>query len=110
MALTDDTVRVLQLIDHDAQFEFNQNQSGIEPVILNRIDLSAPNFVDQLSELIFSDGTGADFIARCQCGETEGNNKVGMTCPICETIVTRAILLEDDNLVCKNWIANPRSI
>ena len=107
MALSDDTVRVLQLINHDSQFEMNQNQSGVNPIILNKIDLSDPKYIDILSDLIFSDGSGADFIARCQCGETEGNNKTGMICPICETVVARANLLDDDNLVCQNWLSCP---
>lgn len=110
MSLTDNTVRVLQLIDHDKQFEFNQNQSGIDPIILNRFDLSDPDYIDKLSDLIFADGAGADFIARCQCGETEGNNKVGMICPICETEVSRSHFLDDNNLICQNWLSAPKEL
>jgi hypothetical protein len=110
MALTDPTYRVLRLINHDDQFTFNQNQAGSEPIILNTFDLSDPSFIDELSDHIFTDGAGADFIARCQCGETEGNNKVGMKCQICGTEVSRSNLLDDDNLVCKNWVACPSEL
>lgn len=107
---TDDTVRVLQLIDHDEQFSFNQHQSGVDPIILNKVDLSDPNFIETLSNLIFSDGAGADFIASCQCGQTEGNNKVGMICPICDTVVSTTHLLDDNNLVCRNWLSCPTEL
>ena len=108
--LTDDTMRVLQLIDHNKQFEFNQNQSGFEPIILNKFDLSNPDFIDELSRQIFSDSSGSDFIARCQCGELEGNNKMGMKCPVCESEVMTNHLLDDDNLVCRNWLAAPSEL
>lgn len=107
---SDDTVRVLQLIDHDKQFAYNQNQAGSDPVILNKEDLSDPNFIDNLSELIFSNGAGADFVARCQCGETEGDNKIGMTCPICSTKVLKNHLLDDNNLICRNWLSSPSNL
>lgn len=110
MTLTDNTFRVLRLVNIDEQFNFNQNQAGTDPIILNTFDLSDPAFIADLSEHIFTEGSGADFIAKCQCGETEGNNKIGMTCPICGTIVSRSNLLDDDNLVCKNWVACPSEL
>jgi hypothetical protein len=110
MAMTDDTVRVLQLVDHDAQYELTRDRSGIEPIILNRFDLSNPDYIDQLSDLIFSDGTGADFIAKCQCGALEGNNKIGMTCSLCDSIVSQNNLLDEDNLVCRNWLEAPKDL
>lgn len=108
--LTDNTVRVLQLIDHDQQFNFVKDRSGIEPVILNRFDLSDPDYLDQLSELIFSDGAGADFIAKCQCGAIEGNNKIGMFCQLCKSPVALNNLLDDDNLMCRNWLECPKEL
>lgn len=110
MAIKDDTVRVLQLIDHDAQFFYNQNQAGSDPVILNKYDLSNPEFVGSVSQRIFSDGSGADFVAKCHCGATEGNNKTGMICPICETEVLTTHLLDDNNLVCRNWLSCPSEL
>lgn len=110
MSLMDPTIRVLQLVNHDEQFEMTATRSGIDPIILNKFDLSDPNYIDRLSELIFSDGTGADFVAKCGCGEIEGNNKIGMTCPICETIVSAKNILDEDNLICQNWVAAPKEI
>lgn len=104
---TDNTLRVLKLIDIDAQFEFNQNQSGQAPVILNKFDMSEPTFVDQLREQVFSDGIGEDFIARCQCGYLEGNNRLGTMCPMCDTEVSNTNLLDEDNLICRNWVSCP---
>ena len=108
--LTDPTTRILQIVNHDHQFEITRNKSGVEPFILNKFDLTDPDFVDKLSDLIFSDGAGADFIARCQCGETEGNNKIGLKCRICETIVSKLNLLDEDNLICKNWLSSPKEL
>lgn len=110
MMISDETVRVLQLVDHDAQFALTRDRSGIDPIILNIFDLSDPNYIDQISDLIFSDGTGADFIARCQCGALEGNNKIGMRCNICESMVSQSNLLDDDNLVCRNWLEVPKEL
>jgi hypothetical protein len=110
MALTDSTTRILKLVDHDAQYEMTETRSGIEPIILNKSDLSDPNYIDRLSDLIFSDGAGADFIAKCQCGETEGNNKVGMICPFCDTEVSKKNILDEDNLVCRNWLSCPKEL
>lgn len=110
MAVTDETVRVLQLINHDAQFDFVKNQSGVEPIILNAFDLSDPNYIEHLAELIFSDASGADFIARCHCGAIEGNNKLGMHCNICDSTVAHNNLLDDDNLVCRNWLEAPKEL
>lgn len=108
--LTDDTIRVPQLINHDQQFEFTQNHSGIDPVILDRFDLSTPDFIEQMTSQIFSDGSGNDFIAKCSCGHLEGNNKTGMTCPICHTVVMVNNLLDDNNLVCRNWLSAPKDL
>lgn len=110
MIMSDETVRVLQLVDHDAQFELTRDRSGIDPIILNRWDLSDPNYIDQLSDQIFSDGSGADFIAKCHCGALEGNNKIGMKCSICDSIVSQNNLLDDNNLVCQNWLECPKEI
>jgi hypothetical protein len=106
----DDTMRVLQLVDHDAQWEFNVQRAGVDPVILNKFNFSLPKYIDTISALIFSDGAGADFVARCQCGEVEGDNKIGMVCPICGTPATKSNLLDDNNLVCKNWLSCPSQL
>jgi hypothetical protein len=110
MAVRDETVRVLQLIDHDEQFEFNMNQSGVNPVILNKFDLTNPDYIENISELVFSNGEGADFVARCACGEIEGDNKIGMVCTICGGEVSKANLLDDNNLVCRNWLSCPKEL
>lgn len=107
---TDDTIRVLQLINHDAQYEFTRTRSGIDPIILNYYDLSDPNYIETLSDLIFSDGTGADFVAKCECSATEGNPKIDMVCPICETKVSRRNILDEDNLICQNWLCVPKEL
>jgi len=108
--LSDDTKRVLKLVSHDDQFNLVLNRSDIDPIILNKFDLTDTDYIDQLSDLIFSDGTGADFIAKCQCGHTEGNNKIDMTCPVCETKVSKRNILDEDNLICRNWLMAPKEL
>lgn len=102
--------RILSLVNHDTQFELNRDVVGNDPFILNRVDLTESNYIETIATHVFSDGTGADFTARCQCGETEGNNKIGMTCPICKTEVSSINLLDSNNLVCKNWLSAPSQL
>lgn len=108
--MTDETIRVLKLIDHDYQFEFNQHQAGTNPIILNHADLSEPEYIDRLRAKISSDGGGSEFVARCQCGDMEGNILQGMKCPICLTEVAVNNLLDEDHLVCRNWLSCPSEI
>ena len=108
--LFDDTQRILKLINHDDQYEFNRTKAGIEPVIINEFDLSDPSYNERILDLIFSDGSSIDFIAKCQCGETEGDGKIGMRCPYCKTLVSKTNLLDDNNLVCKNWLSCPADL
>lgn len=110
MATTDETMRILKLINFDEQFFLNQNKFGTNPVILNVFDLSEPDAMEKLQERIFSNGSGMEFIAKCQCGETEGDAKTGMICPVCETRVERANLLDDNNLLCRNWLSCPEDL
>lgn len=104
---TETTYRILQLVNHDEQFEISQKMSSVEPVILNKFDLSDPNFLETLRDKIFSDGSATDFIARCQCGEEEGNSKIGMYCQACGTEVAVSDLLDNNNMICKNWLSAP---
>lgn len=105
-----DTLRVISLVDFDRQFERARTEAGINPNVLNQYDLTDPRYTELLQAQIFSDGSGADFIARCQCGETEGNNKIGMSCPICHSRVERASLLDDDHLLFRNWLEAPQDL
>lgn len=107
---TDNTLRVLRLTDHNQQFEVSQHKSGQSVSILNHIDLTGIDYVEKLCDLIFADGSGIDFIAKCQCGYLEGNKKIGVTCPVCDTKVGHNHLLDEDNLVCKNWLACPKEL
>jgi hypothetical protein len=107
---SENTFRVLRLIDHDQQYAFNQHQSGFEPLILNTFDLSDPNHKERLSELVSSNGSGADFIARCQCDNLEGNQRIGQICPICGAAVSPVNLLDDNNLLCRNWLTAPSEL
>ena len=106
----DTTLRVLKLINHDQQFEWNLNKSPIAPIILNHFNTSDPNFMKELQDNVYADGAGMTFIARCECGETEGNNKIGVICSVCDTPVEPVDLLDDDNLLCQNWIACPEQL
>lgn len=110
MAVSDDTVRVLKLVNVDEQFHYNEHKAGSKPVILNATDLSEPDYIDKLNALISSDGSGADFMARCQCGELEGNHRMGMTCPVCYTEVAVNNLLDENHLVCRNWLSCPQDL
>jgi hypothetical protein len=92
MSVTNNTVRVLRLVDHDAQFALNQDKAGSNPVILNLEDLSHPDYIERLNDLISSDGAGADYVAKCQCNNLVGNNRLGMRCPICHTEVEESTL------------------
>jgi hypothetical protein len=107
---TDRTMRIFKLINHDQQFEDNLNKFGSDPVILDHLDFSEPNYTEKLQKLIFADGAGADFIAKCQCGLLEGNNKIGMRCEVCQTDVCPTHLLDSNNLMCKNWLSCPQEI
>lgn len=108
--MSNQTMRVIRLVDHNAQFHLSSTKAGIEPFILNTIDLSDPNYMEQLSESVFSDGESGDFIAKCQCGDTVGNNRAGTICNMCDTVVSVGNLLDEDNLVCKNWLACPHEL
>lgn len=110
MTVSNNTVRVLRLVDHDAQFDMNVNKAGSNPVILNLEDLSAPDYIERLNDLISSDGAGSDFLAKCQCGNLEGNNRIGMRCPVCHTEVAVSNLLDEDHLICRNWLSCPKEL
>jgi len=110
MSATNVTVRVLRLVDHDAQFALNQDKAGSNPVILNLEDLSHPDYIERLNDLISSDGAGADYVAKCQCNNLEGNNRLGMRCPICHTEVEVTTLLDEDHLICRNWLSCPKEL
>ncbi len=103
-------MRILKLVNHDEQFELTKARSGIEPIVINRFDLSDPDYMERLSELVFSDGSGADFVPKCQCGEMEGNGRIGVVCPICGTEVSKINILDDNNLFCRNWLACPKEL
>ena len=105
--LKDNTTRVLRLIDHNAQFELNLNTLGTNPVILNKYNVANPEQLALLAEQVFSDGRGEEFVARCDCEATEGNNRLDMICPICGTPVKIRTMLDDDHLACKSWLSCP---
>jgi hypothetical protein len=107
---TDETLRVLKLVNFDAMYEYSRHHAPSEPIILNHFDYTDPDYMTKLSELVFSDGTGADFVAKCHCGELSGNQIAGQICRICGSEVSRNNLLDSDNLICRNWVTAPKEL
>ena len=107
--IKDQTLRILKLVDHDAQYRLSCEKSSVEPIILNMYNFSDPDYMETLSEKIFS-SSKADGVAKCQCGAVEGNNRVNTVCGICGTKVVISNLLDDDNLICRNWVSSPKEL
>lgn len=103
-------MRILKLVNHDEQFELTKSKSGIDPVVINTFDLSDPDYMDKLSELVFSDGSGVDFVPKCQCGELQGHKQLGLMCKDCGTPVSKSTGLDDNNLFCRNWLSCPKQL
>lgn len=104
---TDKTIRMISLIDHDKQFETCRDKFNINPAILNAYDLTVPGFIETITALISTDGAGTDFIARCGCGDLEGEQRIGMRCDTCGQKVARESITEEDNLACRTWLKCP---
>ena len=72
--------RFLIFLDLDRLFAASPNA-----IILNHIPTVAPNYVERRNREIFSRAGKLNFIARCDCGELEGNLNIGRICPSCGT-------------------------
>jgi len=96
--------RMLQLLDLDAMFA-----SAPNPILLNKIDYSTPNYAEILRNYVYSRGSELDLVASCECEHLSSNHYLGLRCAQCGTEVKhRYGTLE--NLVHSTWIGVPERI
>lgn len=104
---TDDTQRIISVIDFDALYRQTAN-----PIILNRFDFGSPGYTDRLQESIFSRASDIDFVARCECEYLQGTyfENQNAVCPKCHTVATADMEAILGHLNHKAWIACPEQI
>ena len=94
----------LNLIDLDRMFARSP-----DAIILNRIPMDAPDYVQRRNKLIFDRAGSLNFIAHCDCGDLEGNINKGLECSECHTIC-RDDFGDSKSLEHNVWLSIPNSI
>ena len=94
----------LNLIDLDRLFASSPNA-----IILNHLKPSDPDYATRRNAAVIARAGALNFVARCDCGELEGNLNTGLKCPSCGTYC-RLDFSSTKELEHNIWLSIPKGI
>lgn len=96
---------ILRILDLETLF-----RQSPDPVVLTSLDFTQPGYAETLSKLLYMKGSDISFAASCECDHLRGNFFIGMTCPVCRSVIMDPLVSVRGQIPIQAWIEIPQQI